>query len=144
MRTLSKIGLAALRVGFLIGSEEIINEVNKVRLPFNLNALSQTVAVNAFEKKGLMRRNVKSIISERKKLFKELTDIRGIVAYPSEANFILFKVQDADGVYQSLLKKGVLVRNMKGVVDGCLRVTIGTPEENMIFIWALKNTGIEG
>ena len=144
MRTLSKIGLAALRVGFLIGSEEIINEVNKVRLPFNLNALSQAVAAKALEKKGLMRQYVKSIISEREKLFKELTDIKGIVVYPSEANFILFKVQDADGVYQSLLKKGVLVRNMKGAVDGCLRVTVGTPEENKIFIRALKNTSIEG
>ncbi len=144
MRTLSKIGLAALRVGFIIGSEEIINEVNKVRLPFNLNALSQTVAVNALQKKGLMKRYVKSIVSERKKLFKELADIKGIVAYPSEANFILFKAQDVDGVYQSLLKKGVLVRNMKGAVGGCLRVTVGTPEENMIFIGALKNTGIEG
>jgi histidinol-phosphate aminotransferase len=144
MRTLSKIGLAALRVGFLIGSEEIINEVNKVRLPFNLNALSQTVAAKALEKKGLMRRYVKSIILERKKLLKELLDIKGIIVYPSEANFILFKVQDADGVYQSLLKKGVLVRNMKGAVDGCLRVTVGTPEENKIFIRALKNTNIEG
>jgi histidinol-phosphate aminotransferase len=144
MRTLSKIGLAALRVGFLIGSEEIINEVNKVRLPFNLNALSQAVAAKAFEKKGLMRRYVKSIVTERKKLFKALSDIEGIVVYPSEANFILFKVKDTDGVYQSLLKKGVLVRNMKGAVDGCLRVTVGTPEENRIFIRALKNTGIEG
>jgi histidinol-phosphate aminotransferase len=144
MRTLSKIGLAALRVGFLIGSEEIINEVNKVRLPFNLNALSQAVAVKALEKKGLMRRYVKSIVTERKKLFKALSDIKDIVVYPSEANFILFKVKDTDGVYQSLLKKGVLVRNMKGAVDGCLRVTVGTPAENKIFIRALKNTGVEG
>lgn len=144
MRTLSKIGLAALRVGFLIGSEEIVNEVNKVRLPFNLNALSQAVAAKALEKKGLMRRYVKSIISERNKLLNEMSDIKGIVVYPSEANFILFNTRSSDGVYRSLLKNGVLVRNMKGVVDGCLRVTVGTPEENNIFIRALKNISIEG
>ena len=98
MRTLSKIGLAALRVGFVIASEEIMNEVNKVRLPFNVNALSQAVAVSALEKKDLMRQYVKSVISEREKLFKELSDIKGIVAYPSEANFILFKMEDPDRV----------------------------------------------
>ena len=140
MRTLSKIGLAALRVGFVIASEQIINEVNKVRLPFNVNALSQTVAVSALEKKALMRQYLKSVISEREKLFKELSDIKGIVAYPSEANFILFKMEDPDRVYQSLLKKGVLVRNVKGAVEGCLRVTVGTPEENRIFIKALRNS----
>lgn len=137
MRTLSKIGLAALRVGFLIANEEIINEVNKVRLPFNLNALSQAVAVKALEKKSLMRRHVKSVVSEREKLFKKLSGINGPVPYPSEANFILFKVEESDKVYLSLLKKGVLVRNMKGAIDGCLRVTVGTPEENNIFIRAL-------
>jgi histidinol-phosphate aminotransferase len=142
LRTLSKIGLAALRVGFVIAGEEIINEVNKVRLPFNVNALSQTVAVSALEKKGLMKQYVKSVISERDILFKELSDIEGIVAYPSEANFILFKVEDPDRVFQSLLKKGVLVRNVKGVVAGCLRVTVGTPEENRIFIKALRNTTV--
>jgi histidinol-phosphate aminotransferase len=64
--------------------------------------------------------------------------IEGIQPYPSEANFILFRVAEPDRVYENLLKKGVLVRNMKGVVDGCLRVTVGTPEENMIFLQALK------
>ena len=82
--------------------------MNKVRLPFNVNALSQAVAVSALEKKDLMRQYVKSVISEREKLFKELSDIKGIVAYPSEANFILFKMEDPDHVYQSLLKKAYL------------------------------------
>lgn len=138
MRTLSKIGLAGLRVGFLIAREEIIHEVNKVRLPFNLNSFSQAVALEAMKNKIFQRQNTQTIISERGRLFRELSMIEGIQPYPSEANFILFRVAEPDRVYENLLKKGVLVRNMKGVVDGCLRVTVGTPEENMIFLQALK------
>ena len=139
MRTLSKIGLAGLRVGFLIASEEIIEQVNKVRLPFNLNALSQAMAVEIMKHKALLRQHIRAIVKEREKVFAELSNVEGVAPYPSEANFILFRVEDAEEVYQGLLGEGVLVRNMKGVVDGCLRVTIGTPEENRIFIKALKD-----
>jgi histidinol-phosphate aminotransferase len=138
MRTLSKIGLAGLRVGFLIADEEIIHEVNKVRLPFNVNSLSQTVATELLKKRKTMQSYINVIISEREKLFNELEKINGINPYPSEANFILFKVKDTDRVYKGLLKKSVLVRNMRGVVNGCLRVTVGTKEENRIFLRALK------
>lgn len=138
MRTLSKIGLAGLRVGFLIADEEIINEVNKVRLPFNLNSLSQAVATEALKDKKTLQSHIKSIMSERERLFDELTKIDSIGPYPSDANFILFRVKDPDKVYKGLLEKGVLIRNMKRVVNGCLRVTIGTPEENRIFLNALK------
>jgi histidinol-phosphate aminotransferase len=126
-------------VGFLIAGEEIIREVNKVRLPFNLNSFSQAVALEAIKNKTLLRRDMQTIISERGRLFRELFRIKGITPYPSEANFILFKVAEPDRVYGNLLKRGVLVRNMKGVVDGCLRVTVGTPEENRIFIKSLKS-----
>jgi histidinol-phosphate aminotransferase len=125
-------------VGFLIAREEIIQEVNKVRLPFNLNSLSQAVALDALKNKKVLRRNIQLIISERVRLFRELFRIKGIMPYPSEANFILFRVAESDRVYENLLKRGVLVRNMKGVVDGCLRVTVGTPEENRMFVKALK------
>jgi histidinol-phosphate aminotransferase len=138
MRTLSKIGLAGLRVGFLIACEEIICEVNKVRLPFNLNSISQAVALKAMQNKTLLRRGIQTIISERGRLFRELFRIRDIMPYPSEANFILFRVAEPDRVYENLLKRGVLLRNMKGVVDGCLRVTVGTPEENKVFLRALR------
>jgi len=139
MRTLSKIGLAGLRVGFLIADKEIIKEVNKVRLPFNLNSLSQALAVNVMKNKSLLKQHIRLIISERGRLFNELLKIDGVVPFPSEANFILFKVHDSDRVYEGLLKRGVLVRNMKGVVNGCLRVTIGKPEENKMFLTSLKN-----
>jgi histidinol-phosphate aminotransferase len=138
LRTLSKIGLAGLRVGFVIAKEEIIHEVNKVRLPFNLNAFSQSIALKAMSKKASLKRSIHLIISERERLFRELSNIEGIMPYPSEANFILFRVKETDRVYDGLLGNGVLVRHMKGVVDGCLRVTVGTPQENRTFINALK------
>jgi len=139
MRTLSKIGLAGLRVGFLIADRKIINEVNKVRLPFNLNSISQALAVEAMKNTNVLKSYIKSIISDRERLFNEMRKIKGIKPYPSEANFILFKTENPDRIYQGLLEKGVLIRNMKGVVDGCLRVTVGKPWENRIFLNALKD-----
>ncbi|MDP3048633.1 MAG: histidinol-phosphate transaminase [Thermodesulfovibrionales bacterium] len=138
LRTLSKIGFAGLRVGFMIADREIINEVNKVRLPFNLNSLSQAVAAALIKNPNTIKLHIGLITSERERLLNELWKIRGIKPYPSEANFILFKVKNSDKIYYRLLKKGVLVRNMKGVVNGCLRVTVGTKKENNIFIKALK------
>ena len=138
LRTLSKIGLAGLRVGFLIAGEEIIREVNKIRLPYNLNTLSQALALEVLKDKKRLRNNVRSIISERDRLFRELSKIGGIAPYPTEANFVLFRVKDAGRIYRELLKKGVLVRDMKGVVDGCIRVTVGSPAENRIFLDALR------
>ncbi len=99
LKTLSKIGLAGLRLGFLIANEEIINEVNKVRLPFNVNSLSQAVAIEALKNKKRMHSYIASIISERKRLFSMMKKIEGITPYRSDANFIFFKVPDADKVY---------------------------------------------
>jgi len=138
LRTLSKVGLAGLRTGFMIAHEDIIQEVNKVRLPFNVNALSQKVAIDSMKNKTKLRSNIRSIISERKRLFAELKKLEGIRPYPSDANFILFQVRDGDRVFRDLLKEGVLIRNMKGVADGFLRVTVGTPGENNFFIKKLK------
>jgi len=144
MRTLSKIGLAALRLGFLIAHTEIIREVNKVRLPFNLNSLSQALAITAMKDKKRLRSSIGTIIRERDRLQEEMEKIRGIVSFPSEANFILFRVKDPDGVYHSLLRRGVLVRNMQGTIKGCLRVTVGTPEENTLFLKGLKRIFTKG
>ncbi|RJQ41598.1 MAG: histidinol-phosphate transaminase [Nitrospiraceae bacterium] len=138
LRTLSKVGFAGLRVGFLTADKEIISEVNKVRLPFNLNSISQAVAAESLKNTRTIKLYIGLIASERERLLNELWKIRGIKPYPSEANFILFRVKNSDKIYQKLLKKGILVRNMKGVIDSCLRVTIGTKNENDIFIRALK------
>ena len=138
MRTLSKIGFAALRLGFLLADAEIIAEVNKVRLPFNVNSLSQAIAKEALRDWRGLNAPIKTIISERGRLSKEMGATKGIEPFPSEANFILFRVKDPDRVYSGLLKKGVLIRNLNSGIKGCLRVTIGAPEENTIFLRALK------
>ncbi|MDP2166868.1 MAG: histidinol-phosphate transaminase [Thermodesulfovibrionales bacterium] len=138
LRTLSKVGLAGLRTGYLIGDEAIINEVNKVRLPFNLNSYSQAIAVSAIEDRKAMRSAIKAVVSERERLFEALEGIKAATPYPSEANFILFKVKNSRRVYNKLLKQGVLLRDMSGAVDGCLRVTVGTKAENNFFLKALK------
>ena len=140
LKTLSKIGLAGLRVGFMVARPEIIREVNKVRLPFNLNSVSQELAVAALKEKDLMRTCIRSIISERKRLLNEMKKIEGVEPCPTDANFILFKIKCSDKIYRGLLEKGVLIRNMKGVIDGYLRVTVGNPKENTIFLKALKET----
>ena len=138
LRTLSKVGLAGLRTGFMIAHKEIVDEVNKMRLPFNLNSLSQKVAIDALKKDKELKSRISKIISERKRLFKEMSKMNGIRPFPSDANFILFQVDDADKLYKDLLKRGVLIRNMKDIAGGCLRVTVGTPAENNIFIKNLK------
>lgn len=138
LRTLSKIGFASLRIGYLIADKGLIHEVNKVRLPFNLNALSQAIAVEAFNSKKIIDSQIKAITAERERLFNDLSSMNGVKPYPSEANFILFRVGNADKVFSSLLKQGVLVRNLNNIVKSSLRVTVGTPEENNIFIDKLK------
>jgi histidinol-phosphate aminotransferase len=138
VRTLSKIGLAALRVGFLIADKDIINEVNKVRLPFNLNSFSQAIAVEVLKNRKNLAARIMSIASGRERLLAALSKTKGVTPFPSEANFILFRVDDPSRVYDGLLSRGVLVRNMKGVVEGSLRVTVGTPAENTAFLRALQ------
>ena len=138
MRTLSKIGLAALRFGFLIADEEIIDEANKVRLPFNVNALSQAVAVEALKKKKALKAAIQTIADERDRMISAMENIKGVTPFPSEANFILFRVKDPCRVYGRLLEKGILVRNISDAVTGCLRVTVGTPKENGLFLRALE------
>lgn len=140
LRTLSKVGLAALRLGFMVAAAEIIAEVNKVRLPFNVNSFSQAIAIEAMKNKKFLRSSVSSIVAGREKLLREMDAMAGIQPFPSEANFILFRVKNPDTVYTKLLQKGVLVRKIHPVVKGCLRVTVGTPGENAAFIKALKQS----
>ncbi|MBI5847067.1 MAG: histidinol-phosphate transaminase [Nitrospirae bacterium] len=138
MRTLSKIGLAALRFGFIVADEEIIDEVNKVRLPFNVNALSQAVAVEALKKKKALKAAIRGIAAERDRMITAMESIRGVTPFPSEANFILFRVKEPLKIYGRLLEDGILVRNISDAVAGCLRVTVGTPKENVLFLRALE------
>jgi len=138
LRTLSKIGLAGLRVGFIIADRRIIEEVNKVRLPFNLNTLSQKIAIQALRDGKNIERAVRTIITERDKLYSKLIEMEGITPYPSQANFILFKADHPEKIYRGLLKQGILIRDMSSTLKGCLRVTVGKPSENRRFIKTLK------
>ncbi|MDA8169907.1 MAG: histidinol-phosphate transaminase [Nitrospiraceae bacterium] len=140
LRTLSKVGLAALRVGFLIAEPGLVAQVNKVRLPFNVNSFSQAIAVDSISRASGLRKHIRGIVSERKRLHRELSGIKGVTAYPSDANFILFKVPDPERVYKEALRNGVLIRNLCEAVEGCLRVTVGSGKENEKFIRAIKRT----
>lgn len=138
LRTFSKIGLAALRTGFLIGHGDLIREVNKTRLPYNINSISQAIAIEGIKNKKIIKSTIKLIIKERDRLFRELRELKDVQPFPSEANFILFKVKDADLIYNKLIEYGVLLRNMNSVVKNALRVTVGTPAENDTFIKSLR------
>ncbi|MBI5191495.1 MAG: histidinol-phosphate transaminase [Nitrospirae bacterium] len=140
MRTLSKIGMAGLRVGIMAASREILTEVNKVRLPYNLNTLSQTAATIILKHGEVIDCQVKLIVKEREKLFASLSALDGVTAYPSKTNFILFRVSGASRIFEALKDKGILIRNMDspGRLANCLRVTVGTPEQNAEFVAELK------
>ncbi len=140
LRTLSKIGMAGLRVGILIGKEEVVKEINKIRLPFNITYPSQVIAVLMLRDfYHIIEEAIQTVISERQRVYKEMLKMGGIRVYPSEANFIFFKSPylSGDELYKRLLQKGVLVRNFSYMVANCLRVSIGEREENDAFLQAL-------
>jgi len=145
MRTFSKSGLAGLRLGYLIGSEEWISELEKIRLPYNINSLSQRTAEFILANNNVLDEQANKICKDRDKLFSQLSAIDGINVWPSEANFILFKVltREADRIFENLKQQGLLIKNLNGhhsMLSQCLRVTIGTEDENVAFITALKNS----
>jgi histidinol-phosphate aminotransferase len=122
----------------MIANEELIHQVNKVRLPYNLNSISQSIALQGIKNKMLVKARIKAITDERRRLFDRLASLPGISPYPSEANFILFKTANAAKIFQGLLKRGVLVKNMDKVISNTIRVTVGSPNENNLFIGSLK------
>ena len=141
LRTLSKIGLAGLRIGVLTASPAIVQELDKVRLPYNINVLSQTAALTALKFWSVLNRQIKELIAERKRLYQTLLRMPGVTPYPSETNFLLLWIEkDATTVFKELRKRGILVKNLDrpGPLKGCLRMTIGTPEENRTFLKELK------
>ena len=141
LRTMSKIGLASIRLGVLIAKEEVATEINKGRLPFNITYPTQVIAkVVLTEGLPIIKEQVEILKKERKKLIKELQNFELIKVYPSDANFILIKTPNGDLVHQKLIEKGVLVRNMSHIpkMENSLRVSVGKPEENEIFLQSLK------
>jgi histidinol-phosphate aminotransferase len=145
MRTVSKLGLAGLRLGYLAGRREIVNELDKIRLPYNINALTQASAHFALTQPQLFAQQTTAIRAERTVLIQRLNALPGIEAFPSSANFILFRCapEQAERIFMSLKEQGVLIKNLHpqgGLLNGCLRVTVGKPDENEAFIVALQNS----
>ncbi|WP_091313523.1 histidinol-phosphate transaminase [Flavobacterium terrigena] len=141
-QTLSKAyGMAGIRLGILYASIEIIEVLNKIKPPYNVNILTQYKAIQNLENTKKINKQIIDIQLEKKFLFKCLLKLNFIVkVYPSEANFILIKVDNANKRYQQLLEKGIVIRNRTSqpLCDNCLRITIGTSEENLKLINTLK------
>ncbi|MBT3923354.1 MAG: histidinol-phosphate transaminase [Nitrospina sp.] len=139
LRSLSKIGLAGLRVGYGIFPTLLAEQVNKVRLPYNSNSVSQWVATELLNNFTPVQNQIDSILEERNRLMDELSKFPSITVYPSNSNFILF-MDSKDGVFNKLKENGILLRNLSSHprLKNCLRVTIGTKQENDQFLNQLR------
>ncbi len=143
LRTFSKLGMAGLRLGYALGHPDTIAELNKVRLPYNMNTLGQASANFFLNNFHIFDEQTKKICQERDRLAGILEDMTNVEAYPSQTNFILLRVPNADFTFEALKQNGILVKSMHvggGLMENCLRVTIGMPEENDQFATTLKES----
>ncbi len=141
MRTLSKLGLAGIRLGYMSAAPGLLEQVEKVRPPYNVNVLTQVAAEFALDHIDVLNAQAASINAERGKLAAALSALPGVHVFPSAANFLLVRVPDSDSACAKLLAQKVLVKNlgkMHPVLANCLRVTVSTPDENSAFLNALK------
>ncbi len=143
LRTFSKaMALAGLRVGYLLAAPELVAEIDKARLPYNLNFLSQAAALAALGEREALHATVRRLVALRDELFRGLASIPGVRPVPSEANFILFELAAAEpkAVFEALHREGVLVRDVTAYprLTRCLRVSVGSEEENARFLLALR------
>ena len=143
MQTFSKAwGLAALRLGMAFAARPVIDILNKVKPPYNINQATQDIALKALENIEQVNEWIKITVTERESLSEQLLALPMVKkVYPSDANFILVQVEDALGTYNSLVDLGIIIRDRSKVAlcEGCLRITIGTKEENIMLLDALKN-----
>jgi histidinol-phosphate aminotransferase len=147
LRTMSKIGLAGIRLGVLIANEDVVKELDKGRPPFNITSPTQLIGkIVLKEGREEIKKQIDIIKKERDKMLENLNKIEGIKVYPSDANFVLIRVDDGNKIHKKLIQKGILVRNMSHLpmMENCLRISIGKPEENRIFIETLKEILKEG
>lgn len=139
MRTLSKLGLAGLRLGYMIGPESLLNEFEKVRMPYNISTLTQRTAEFVLGRFDVFEDQAAQIVVERERVMIALDELDGLVPYPSKTNFILFRSdrRGATDLFERLVKHGILVKSFGSTgsaLDECLRVSIGTRTENDAFI----------
>ncbi|MEJ2345106.1 MAG: histidinol-phosphate transaminase [Gammaproteobacteria bacterium] len=142
MRTVSKMGLAGLRLGLLAGAQPWIEQLDKIRLPYNINVLTQASAEFALRHKAVLDRQTAAVRRDREPLQQALQRLDGVQPFPSQANFILFRTPPgtADRLFAQLRADGVLIKNLNGsggLLADCLRVTVGRPDENDAFLAAL-------
>ena len=139
LRTMSKTGFAGARLGMLFARPQIVSEVNKARLPYNINSFSQRIMSFALENPEIVERKVGLILSERERLRDALERIEVIHVYPTDANFFLVRVPDAEFLFTELVRNDILVRRFEGGgrLADCLRITVGTSDENDRLIEAL-------
>jgi histidinol-phosphate aminotransferase len=141
MRSLSKIGFAGMRLGALVAPREVVAELDKVRLPYNVNAVSLALACAALSAPGRLDGRIREVAARRRELEAGLRAIPGLTVFPSDANFVLLRTPvDAKGVFDRLFERGILVRNHSrpGPLENCLRITAGTAEENDLCLRALR------
>lgn len=139
LRTVSKLGLAGIRLGYLAGRPEWIEQFNKVRQAYNVNALTQAAALFVLGRLEVLEAQAARIRAERERLAAALAALPKVRVFPSQANFLLVRVPDADGTEAALRRRGVLVKNLNGpALPGCLRITVGAPEENRILLAAMR------
>ena len=143
MRTFSKLGMAGLRLGFLAGSRIWLEQLEKLRLPYNVGVLTQQVAEILLKHHEVLLQQAEQIKLDRSWLYERLVGTVDVRAYPSDANFILFRLPHASKVFEGLKQRGVLIKKLDGghpALRDCLRVTVGTAEENELFIRALQES----
>ena len=135
-------GMASVRVGIAYGSKKIIKFYNKVKPPYNISQLNQDAILNTLndEKINQVSENIKIILEEKKSLIQNLKKLNLVkTIFPSDANFVLIEVDNANSVYQELVNQNVIIRNRNSVIKNCLRITVGSPDENKKLIETLQN-----
>jgi histidinol-phosphate aminotransferase len=141
MRTVSKLGLAGLRLGLLAGAPSWLTQIEKVRQPYNINVLTQVSATFALRHYTMFKEQIQRIREDREILLDQLSALKNVYVWPSQANFILFRVAHAQELANQLQEKGILIKCVHGrhpLLEDCLQVTIGTSRENQAFFQALK------
>jgi histidinol-phosphate aminotransferase len=143
LQTLSKsFGLAGIRLGIAIANPEVISYMMKVKAPYNVNKLTSQKALEGFANLDHAKKNIESIMEERERVIRKLVSNSRIEkVFPTDANFVLFRIADAQNVYRKLAEEGVIVRyrGNEPHCENCLRLTIGTAAENDLFFTALQN-----
>jgi histidinol-phosphate aminotransferase len=143
MRTLSKFGLAGVRIGYMMGAAALVAEIDKVRPPYNVSVLNAEAALFALEHAQVYEAQAAELRAQRARLLAELARMPGVRPWPSDANMVLVRVPDAQSVFEGMKRRGVLVKNvsrMHALLANCLRLTVGTADENTRMLAALQES----